>query len=843
MSFIKRLLPAACALALTVPAMQAIGWPANYEGVMLQGFYWDSYDDTKWTNLESQSDELSKYFKLIWIPNSGKASGNPNMGYMPIYWFTNHNSSFGTESQLRSMIKTFKAKGTGIIADVVINHRVGVSNWADFPTETWNGKQWHIGTDGICSTDEWGQGTGNRDTGDDFNAARDLDHTNANVQENCKAYTQCLIQDYGYAGFRYDMVKGYSGSYVGMYNTAANATYSVGEYWDGSYDAVAGWIDATGKKSAAFDFPAKYCINDAFGSNDMTKLVWRANGTTPQPAGLIHFGYAQYAVTFVDNHDTYRDGSKFNGNVVAANAFILCSPGTPCVFLRHWLDHKNEIKKLIDIRNAVGVHNCSKVTVLKSSTNCYMAEVEGTKGKLVVKIGSAQESPAGYTSSDIKASGNDYCVWSKTGGVNPDPDPDPQPVTAPSNLYLLGNIKNKSWLTNDGVKLTKNGSVFTTSGVELVGDNGAADAYFTFTTTLSTNEGDWNTVNGSDRYGASTKDEPITVGTATTVVKYAANVNASGAYSWKVANGKYDVKVDFTNMTVTLTSAGQINPDPDPEPDPDPDPETNGVVIFYNNMNSKWTTPTMHYWGGEESSWPGVAMTNVGENMWMYVAPTGTTGVLFNAGDGDATKTQDYNAVDGNVYINGQSKGFKGEHYAGEDKKVYLVGNIADNHWNIQTPIEMTRNGNVYTAKEVKIEVMPAAERAAGNAKAYFNIITAKGNSWDEDINTANRFGAGEEGADPASSNDIKFYHKDISGSASKSWAVAPGTYDIKADFANMKLTVTKSGTTNATDVIVNENAEPVYYNLQGIEVDADNLVPGIYIERRGSDTRKIMVR
>ncbi len=36
----------------------ATGWPANYEGVMLQGFYWDSYADTKWTNLESQADEL-----------------------------------------------------------------------------------------------------------------------------------------------------------------------------------------------------------------------------------------------------------------------------------------------------------------------------------------------------------------------------------------------------------------------------------------------------------------------------------------------------------------------------------------------------------------------------------------------------------------------------------------------------------------------------------------------------------------------------------------------------------------------------------------------------------------
>ena len=427
-------LTAAAALTVSADAL-AIGWPADYEGVMLQGFYWDSYTDTKWTNLEAQADELSKYFKLIWIPNSGHCGSSNNMGYMPQYWFTNHNSSFGTEAELLSMIQTYKAKGTGFIADCVINHRNGVTNWYDFPTETWNGQTWSIGLDGICKNDEMASAsgqpnpTGNYDTGENFDGCRDLDHTNANVQNNCKNYVKCLQDKYGYAGMRYDMVKGYSGKYNKIYNEYANVEYSVGEYWDGSYDAVAGWIEATGKTSAAFDFPCKYAINKAFSSGDMTNLVWKANGTTDQPAGMIHFGYSQYAVTFVDNHDTYRDNyNKFNGNVVAANAFILMSPGTPCVFLPHYKANKAAIQKLIEIRNAVGIHNNSAVKVLRSTTDCYMAEMTGSKGKAVVKIGSAQVSPDGYTNSDIKASGNDYCVWTKTdvggGGDDPEIDPD-----------------------------------------------------------------------------------------------------------------------------------------------------------------------------------------------------------------------------------------------------------------------------------------------------------------------------------------------------------------------------------------------------------------------------------
>ena len=201
-SFTKAAIGLCVAASMSLSA-NAIGWPADYEGVMLQGFYWDSYQDTKWTNLESQADELSQYFKLIWIPNSGFCGGSNNMGYMPIYWFTNHNSSFGTEAQLISMINTFKAKGTGMIADVVINHRNGKSNWTDFPAEEWNGQTWFIGTDGICRNDEVanasGQAkpTGNYDTGDNFDGARDLDHTNANVQNNCKNYCKALLEKYG----------------------------------------------------------------------------------------------------------------------------------------------------------------------------------------------------------------------------------------------------------------------------------------------------------------------------------------------------------------------------------------------------------------------------------------------------------------------------------------------------------------------------------------------------------------------------------------------------------------------------------------------------------------------
>lgn len=101
--------------------------------------------------------------------------------------------------------------------------------------------------------------------------------------------------------------------------------------------------------------------------------------------------------------------------MVAANALMLCSPGTPCVFLRHYLDHMDAINRLIDIRKAVGIHNQSEVEMIKLASNCYVARVKGLYGSLVVKVGSDMSyncTDAGYT---MVAAGNEsdnnYCVW------------------------------------------------------------------------------------------------------------------------------------------------------------------------------------------------------------------------------------------------------------------------------------------------------------------------------------------------------------------------------------------------------------------------------------------------
>ena len=381
--------------------MMAQGWPSQYKGVMLQGFYWDSYDATKWTNLQDQAKELGQYFDLVWLPQSANCGGQ-SMGYDDLYWFADYNSSFGSEAELRSLIKAFKDNGIGTIADVVINHRKNKSNWVDFPKETYNGVTYELTSTDICSDDDggatkqWADQNGyslspNKDTGEGWSGMRDLDHKSENVQTSVKAYLKMLLEDLGYTGFRYDMVKGYSGSYTKLYNDYAQPTYSVGECWDGT-NTIRNWIDATEKTSAAFDFQFRYTVRNAINRNDWTQLGKQNEGNWPLVSSSYQNGeYRRWAVTFVENHDTERRSNAAQDPIVrdtlAANAYLLAMPGTPCVFLTHWMACKKDIKMMINARKAAGIHNESSYANHTNSTGYYGVRVTGDKAQLLAVVG------------------------------------------------------------------------------------------------------------------------------------------------------------------------------------------------------------------------------------------------------------------------------------------------------------------------------------------------------------------------------------------------------------------------------------------------------------------------
>ena len=409
------------------PNLNSQGWASDYSGVMLQGFSWDSYNESQWKVLEKQADELKNYIDLVWLPQSGKCLETTQvMGYMPYYYF-NQNSSFGSEAELRSLITKFKAAGIGAIADVVINHR-NTEGWYTFPAETYKGVTYQMQSTDICKNDDGGTTatqaatdgvslSQNNDEGTDFGGCRDIDHKSENVQKVIKAYLKYLKDDLGYTGFRYDMVKGFDGSHVADYNDATGVEYSVGEYWDGN-DKIESWINRTNKKSAAFDFQFRYNVRDAVNgaangkvttSSDWSKLNSNDN--------LMHdANYRRYAVTFVENHDTqYRSETEQNDplrkDTIAANAYMLAMPGTPCIFQPHWRDYKPELKEMIAARKYAGITNMSNYANKQSKKTLYVNEITGTKHKLLVAVGNDADKYAGETDYTKILSGYHYAYF------------------------------------------------------------------------------------------------------------------------------------------------------------------------------------------------------------------------------------------------------------------------------------------------------------------------------------------------------------------------------------------------------------------------------------------------
>lgn len=626
---------------LAVISASAQGWPANYNGVMLQGFSWNAYEAAQWKALEAQTTEFKGFIDLVWVPQSGKCVETVQvMGYKPYYYF-NHNSSFGTENELRSMIKTFKNNGIGTIADVVINHR-NTEGWFTFPAETYQGVTYQMLPTDICKNDDGGKTLTqankenvnlsiNNDEGDDFGDCRDLDHKSTNVQKVVKAYLKFLKEDLGYEGFRYDMVKGFAASHVGDYNTATGIQFSVGEYWDGVGN-IKNWINNTGKKSGAFDFPFHYNMTNAIKYNDWRKLNDASLMSDPS--------YRRYAITFVENHDIQAREDKSNEGskdpiptayIPAANAFMIAMPGTPCIFQPHWKAYEHELKSMIEARKLAGIANTSSYSNSANNKQYFANAVNGTNGRkllVVVGIPSMMTTPSKTEYTRILSDKN--------------------------YMYYLSNNSETAWA--DKASGTYEEGFKTT--LTAVSKNSTAKLVYT--------------TNGSDPTASSTQ---ATSGTS---------INISSSCTLKVGlliNGT------VSGIRTYNYSIKRFEP--------------YNITVYVNTDGTDWKKVNFYYWGNTDDKlkWPGTTITQTkmidGKN-WYYKDFTitqkdGMLNFVFcepnDAGTKEKSQSHDVTGVNSTIFVKvgpGKSNG------------KYVVTNVTKD---INTGIDLptTENAGSYT--------------------------------------------------------------------------------------------------------------------------------------------------
>ena len=463
------------------------GVPAECEDVMLQAFYWDSYKTktstdskfgrTKWVDLLKDTAAINANFDVVWFPPSAGPTGN-GVGYSAKQ-YSNQDSDWGTKTKLTQLITALHAGNTKVLADVVLNHRGSGSTWCTFMTDNFGGTYgtWTLTQKEIVSNDEcftnsssncYGAASADRgayDTGDNFDGARDLDHTSTTVQNWSKAYTQWLMGSMKYDGFRYDMTLGFHGRYLKMYNEAAQPYMSVSEFWS-SIERQKRHVLETDSNTMIFDFQAKYSlkgiVEGSYGKLNVNKSF----------EGLRKHGLSRYSVTFIDNHDTFDRGNSYGDNqftpttdlstaknknyVLQASAYILMMPGVPCVFYPHWASYKSEINELIAVRKRAGIHSESKVLAEESGQNQYSATVQGHRGQVIVRVGKnrSMTKPEGFEVAVEGGERGDYTVYVKMGVEATDNVEAEQPGT-------------RKIIYNGKVYILREGQTYTLTGSEI----------------------------------------------------------------------------------------------------------------------------------------------------------------------------------------------------------------------------------------------------------------------------------------------------------------------------------------------------------------------------------------
>jgi alpha-amylase len=435
--------------------------------VMLQGFYWESYrhghpekfpnfGNKKWYEIvHDQAVKIKEgRFDLVWLPPPSYA-GNFSAGYNPKEYF-NLNNSYGNFDQQRAMLEELLRNGVEPMADIVINHRDGLMQWADFKNPDWD--TWAItkNDESFWNPDSEVFGTPEEERGGEeehpseytqhggttyqYVSFRDIDHTNKQVRRDIIKYL-LQLKSFGYRGWRYDMVHGYHAKWIALYNKRSCPTFSVGEYdWD-KHAEQRGWVwhSATipgdlRTSSSVFDFSAFFTLKDHKGKY----YAWYGKyGTGIGMIGDLTDGYPwkNKAVTFLENHDTgYRtneDGSpqehhtfdNFSNNweMEQAYAYLLTHPGVPCVYWKHYFDWGNDlqhkIKALINARKIAGIDSGSAIYTQNNAREkgIYAAMIQGRNGQLYVRVGGNDTDWQPYFSNykDYReyAHGSGWKVW------------------------------------------------------------------------------------------------------------------------------------------------------------------------------------------------------------------------------------------------------------------------------------------------------------------------------------------------------------------------------------------------------------------------------------------------
>lgn len=357
---------------------------------LLQNFEWYLPDGGQfWTWAAGQAGRLKEMgFTDLWLPPAYKgAAGTRDVGYgvYDLYDLGEFDqkgavpTKYGGRADYLAAIRAFHDQGLEVLADVVLNHRMGADdteevaacqsagedrrriqaggapirawtrftfpgragkysdfswNWTHFDGVDWDDAQ-KRGAVYQFQDKQW-DGEVDAEKGNyDYLMGADLDMSNQEVIDELDRWGAWYLETTGVDGFRLDAVKHIRFSFFTHWLTklrhdSGRTLPAVGEYWSAEADDLCHYLDRCGQVMALFDVPLHFNLFQASqggGHYDMRRIL--DNTLTARRPGL--------AVTFVDNHDT-QPGQALQSWVqgwfkpLAYALILLREEGTPCVF-------------------------------------------------------------------------------------------------------------------------------------------------------------------------------------------------------------------------------------------------------------------------------------------------------------------------------------------------------------------------------------------------------------------------------------------------------------------------------------------------------------------------------
>lgn len=367
-----------------------------------------------WERVAAQAAKLQEAgINMVWLPPAYKgANGAASVGYdvydmYDIGEFDQKGSvatKYGTKASYEKAIHALQKQNIEVLADVVLNHRMGadgteeilveeenstnrnqdisgqqmITAWTkfDFPGRGntysdfhWNashfsGTDWDEGRkrNGIFREDgkRWNDETDSENGNYDYLMGADLDMDNPETVEEVTRWGKWYLDMFGMDGFRLDAVKHISFAFYRdwikqMREHAGKDLFMVGEYWSKELDRMTHYLDVTENSLSLFDVTLHFNFLKAATSNgafDMRTIL----------DGSLVKARPQNAVTFVDNHDTQPGQALYSYipdwfKPIAYALILLQKDGIPCVFYGDYYgiphDKVNPVqglKKLLKVR-------------------------------------------------------------------------------------------------------------------------------------------------------------------------------------------------------------------------------------------------------------------------------------------------------------------------------------------------------------------------------------------------------------------------------------------------------------------------------------------------------------